>query len=114
MPSKKLETFVGKETIIEGDLTMQHSVRVDGKVVGKLRSKEDITIGTGAKISGDIIADIVIIDGEVLGNIFANKSVHLQNHAALRGDISTPKIEMHEGAKLNGQIKMLSEKEKLE
>lgn len=113
MAGKKLETFVGKETIITGDVTIQHSLRVDGQIKGKLRSKEDITIGTGAKITGDIIADIVIIDGDVKGNIFANKGVHLQPHASLRGDINTPKIEMIEGAKFNGEIKMLKEKEKI-
>ncbi|MFC1726795.1 polymer-forming cytoskeletal protein [candidate division KSB1 bacterium] len=113
MASKKLETFVGKETIIKGDVTIQHSLRVDGQVRGKLRSKEDITVGTGAKISGDIIADIVIVDGDVTGNIFANKSVHLQNNASLIGDIRTPRIEMLEGAKFNGQLKMLGEEGKM-
>ena len=112
MTGKKLETFVGKETVISGDVTLQHSLRVDGRINGKLRSKEDITIGTGASIKGDVVADIIVIDGDVHGNVYANKSVHLQTNARLDGDIHTPKIEMFEGARFNGAIRMLDEKEK--
>ena len=54
-----LNTLIGKGTIIEGNITVQHSLRIDGKLVGNLKSSDSIIIGKEGVIQGEIDVKIV-------------------------------------------------------
>ncbi len=60
----------------------------------------------GGTVEGDIYAPEVILDGEVRGSILAEGRVEVQVSAVIHGDITTPRLEVAEGAAVCGHIHM--------
>ena len=51
-----LNTLIGKGTTFEGNLSVQHSLRIDGKFVGNIKSTDSIIVGKEGIIEGEIDA----------------------------------------------------------
>lgn len=93
---------------IRGNMTFAGGIRLDGKLVGSLTLSDGahgaLIMGEKSKITGDIITDSAIIAGEVKGNIQATEFLELHSTAKILGDIEYSTIEIHAGAKINGQL----------
>ena len=115
---KKLKTYaiistvVGRGTKIKGSITIQKSGRIDGHVEGEVTSEQDVIVGEGGVIEGQVNSHSAIIGGKVLGTIHATSLVVLEEKADLRGDIHAAIIHIAEGAKFNGYCYMLKESER--
>jgi excisionase family DNA binding protein len=107
---KKLE-----EKILDVDASMQGSMifkdpvnlRINGRFEGTLESKGNLTIGSSAIVLADIIGDNVIIGGKVKGRITAKERLTLLPSAIVDGDIYPAKLNVAEGAILEGKCSML-------
>jgi len=80
----------------EGDITIQ------GKVQGDIRAQL-LTVGEGAIISGEIIADDVVVNGRVVGRVRGLK-VRLTSTARVEGDIIHKTIAIEAGAHFEGSV----------
>ncbi|QOJ28538.1 MAG: polymer-forming cytoskeletal protein [Ignavibacteriales bacterium] len=96
---------------ITGDITTRGSVRVDGKVQGKIKSDGNITIGERGEVHGDIHAMNITINGKVTGSIHSQEKLHLESNAAVAGDVFTSKLVIEEGARFLGKSSMNQNKE---
>jgi cytoskeletal protein CcmA (bactofilin family) len=96
-PKHKIETIIGLETEINGNLTTSQTVRIDGRVKGEVRA-EAVVVGSAAVVMGDIFADHVTLAGKVKGNITAKDQFELLFFGQLIGDIETGKFIIAEGA----------------
>jgi cytoskeletal protein CcmA (bactofilin family) len=101
-----LLTIVGAGTILEGTLTVPHSVRIDGTLKGKLETSETLTVGSTGQIEADIIAKSAIIGGCVRGNLSVEDRVELEANASLIGDLKTKDLVINEGATFHGNCSM--------
>ena len=54
--NKELNTIIGKDSVINGKLSIQNSLRIDGRIVGEVLSTGSITIGSNGEVEGDIVA----------------------------------------------------------
>lgn len=107
---KKLE-----EKILDVDAAMQGSLsfkdpvnlRINGKFEGSLDTRGNLTIGATAIIFADINGDNVIIGGRVKGKITAKERLTLLPTAIVEGDIYPAKLNIAEGAILQGRCSML-------
>jgi cytoskeletal protein CcmA (bactofilin family) len=104
-PKHKIETIIGLETEINGNLTTSQSVRIDGRVKGEVRA-EAVVVGSAAVVMGDIFADHVTLAGKVKGNITAKDQFELLSSGQLIGDIETGKLIIAEGALFEGHCQM--------
>jgi len=101
-----IDTLVGKNTSIEGALTAEGTVRVEGKLKGDVELTGNLIVGEEGYIKGNIKADSVILSGIVEGNITVNNHLHITSCAKLTGDIDAKSIIIDEGAIFNGNCKM--------
>ncbi len=96
---------------MEGALTFSDPVnlKILGRFTGKLDTKGTLTIGQSAHVDANIQGENIIIAGKIKGNVVAKKMLVLMPTAALTGDISTPKLNIVEGAVFQGRCQMLDE-----
>jgi len=96
---------------MEGTLTFSDPVnlKIHGRYTGKLDTRGTLTIGPTAQVEANIAGENVILAGKVKGNIIAKKMLVLMPTAILHGDISTPKLNIVEGAVFQGRCHMLED-----
>lgn len=104
--SKGLYTMLGESTVFEGTITVPHSLRIDGRVKGRIEAGEALTVGPAGVIEADIKARSAIIGGKVTGNLFVDERVELEANASLIGDIRTRDLVINEGAVFQGNCTM--------
>ncbi len=98
---------IGKSISINGDLTGEEDLVVEGKVQGKIDlPANELTIGANGDVRAEVHAKTVLVVGRVAGNISASDRVEIQSTGVVEGDIRTPRLIVQEGAVLNGTIEM--------
>lgn len=104
-----------EEKILDVDASMQGTlsfkdpvnIRINGKFEGILETKGNLTVGQTAVILADIVGDNIIIGGRVKGKLTAKERLTLLPTAIVEGDIYPAKLNIAEGAILEGRCSML-------
>jgi cytoskeletal protein CcmA (bactofilin family) len=94
---------------IEGSITFQKELLIDGKVQGQINSDGVLTIGENADIRGEIKAKSIILFGKVHGNIAAAERCELKSKCILQGDLKAARLLMEEEATFIGQSEVTGE-----
>lgn len=102
----KIDTIIGRNTFVEGNIKAQGAIRIDGSFNGQIDVKGNIIIGENAKIEAGILAENIVISGEVKGNITAKGQMQLTSTAKLYGDIEVQNLIIDDGAVFEGKCKM--------
>lgn len=102
--------MIGPGTRIQGELSGEEDVVVDGRVEGKISLQKQLTIGPSGQVHADIHARNVLIAGKVVGNVSADDKVELVATGSLEGNIHAAKIVIAEGAHFKGSVDMASAK----
>ena len=108
-PTDKIDTLLGPNTEIHGDVNFSGGLRVDGKLSGNVSAKDDsnnslLTISEQGEVSGNVTVPHVVINGIVNGNVSSSGKVLLQSKAKIVGDVYYSSIEMELGATVNGNM----------
>jgi cytoskeletal protein CcmA (bactofilin family) len=103
---ESVQTQLGKGSHVEGKLTFEGSVRLDGAVEGEIQAQQAVIVGEGAVINAHISAETIVIKGKVTGDITARKQVELRGPGRLVGNITTPSLVIHEGVFFEGHCSM--------
>ena len=99
--------FIGKGMKVEGTLSFEKTVRIEGSFKGEINSTGTLVVGEGAFVEADIKVDTAIITGEVKGVLEAKSRVELQAPAKLFGELRTPNLIIGEGTVFDGNCVML-------
>jgi cytoskeletal protein CcmA (bactofilin family) len=105
-------TFFGSNITIDGTITGNEPVVVEGTIRGKINLNGDLRIGTQAKVEATVHARNVTVEGKVTGDISADDRLELVASAAVDGNVKAPKIVVAEGAKFRGSVDMGSPRPK--
>lgn len=97
---------IGKGTFLEGNIETYGNIRVEGKVVGNVKSKSKVALGNSSHVQGNIIAQNADIEGEVRGRLEISELLVLKATAVINGDIVSGKLVVEPGAVFNGSCKM--------
>jgi len=100
------QAHLGKGSRVEGKLTFEGSVQIDGQIDGEIQAHDAVIIGEGAVITAQIEAETVVVKGKVTGDIVARKRVELRAPGKLIGNITTPSLVIHEGVTFEGHCSM--------
>lgn len=99
-------TIIGKGTSFKGNIETFGNIRVEGNVIGNVKTKSKIALGQSAFIEGNVIAQNAEIAGEVKGLLEVSEILILKSTAVVHGDIVASRMVIESGATFNGQCKM--------
>jgi cytoskeletal protein CcmA (bactofilin family) len=106
------ETVVGSSLRVDGELTSQGDIRIDGEVRGTIKTQGNVTIGSGATVTANIEAASAEIAGQVTGDVTVKDKVTLAQTARHKGNVTCAKLVIHEGAVFSGTSHMSNEQSK--
>ena len=98
--------IVGAGTKIEGDITTNGDMRIDGSLIGSINVKGKLVVGPTGSVEGEIICQNADISGLVKGKIGVSELLSLKASSKLNGDIITNKIAVEPGATFSGSCSM--------
>ncbi|MFN2286672.1 MAG: polymer-forming cytoskeletal protein [Anaerolineae bacterium] len=105
MAQSAIESTIGANTHIKGDIQGDGGLRVDGVVEGTIELTGNLVITESAKVRAEIKANNVSIAGAVQGNVSANR-VEVTDTGRVWGDMTIKALLVSEGAYLRGQTFM--------
>jgi cytoskeletal protein CcmA (bactofilin family) len=104
-----ISTFLGADASVDGSIEFQGTIRVDGKVTGKISSNGGtVIVGEKSVIHADISVSVAIVMGEVDGTVDAKDRIEIYPPGRVGGDIQAPVISIEPGGILNGRCTMKS------
>jgi cytoskeletal protein CcmA (bactofilin family) len=100
-------SVIAEDTAIEGIINSDMEIIIQGKITGKIFSKNKVTVDETGSINGEINAEFITVAGKVDGSLNASNSTILSSRAVIKGDISTKILIIDEGALFSGKCKMV-------
>ena len=96
---------------MQGSLSFNDPVnlKINGNFKGSLETKGTLTIGESGHVEANITGDNIVLGGKVTGDIYASKMLVLMPTAVLQGNITTPKLNIVEGAIFQGKCQMIED-----
>jgi cytoskeletal protein CcmA (bactofilin family) len=102
---------LGPQDSLHGRLEIHGDLRVHGTVEGELKVSGDIAVESTANVSASIEGGAnVMVRGQVNGNVSARRRLTLGGSGRLNGDVRVGRLNVEDGATLNGNVAMTSEK----
>ena len=98
--------LIGAGTVIEGDVSTNGDIRIDGSLTGSITVKGKLVIGLSGSIDGEAMCQNADVSGTIKGKIVVSELLTLKASAKLTGDIVTNKIAVEPGALFSGSCSM--------
>lgn len=105
-PPESVISIIGPGMKVVGDCQTEGTVRVEGVVEGSIKAGKAVVIGKQGKVIGDIRTQDAVISGHVTGTLVAESRLELQATCHIDGEINTRRMQLEEGAVLNGTVQM--------
>ena len=107
--SDKNTTSIGENCTIDGDITFDKTIEIDGKITGTVKIAENCTtamlvIKKNGIVEGDVYGDEVVIEGEVIGNVTGKKKITIKSSSFVSGNVYYDILDMNGGATVNGNL----------
>lgn len=103
-----VETLVGSNSEVNGDLHFAGGCHVDGTVKGNVsadpESNSALSISEDGTVEGGVAVPYVVLNGIVRGDVVASQRVELGSTARVIGNVYYNLIEMAIGAEINGKL----------
>ncbi len=100
--TKPPASTLSADLVVTGNMKTTGDIQVEGTVEGDIRAHL-LTIGEGATIKGEVVADDVVVNGRIVGRVRGLK-VRLTATARVEGDIIHKTIAIESGAHFEGSV----------
>lgn len=104
----RVDTLVGPNSSIHGDITFTGRCHVDGTVKGSVSADPDsrsaLSVAEDGSVEGGVTVPNVLLNGLVRGDVVASQRVELGPTARVIGNVYYNLIEMAIGAEINGKL----------
>lgn len=97
---------LGPSDSLEGKLTYDGHMHVQGRAEGEFRVTGNIDVAAGATVKALLEASSLTVEGEVEGTLTARDKLTLGRSAKLNGDLHVRRLQIEDGASLNGHVRM--------
>ncbi len=109
--ARRVDTLVGSNTVIRGDVEFSGGLHVEGRIIGDVRAPADgsavLVIAEQGSIEGQVSVPHLVMNGDVQGDIHVSEHVELGQTARLSGNLYYNLLQMQEGACIDGQLKRM-------
>ena len=96
------DVIIGPNSIIKGDIESEGSIRIDGRIIGSIKSLGNIIISENAYVKGDIQSFNADIYGKCEGNVHVKGKINIHQNSSLMGDIIAKSFNTKEGSMFKG------------
>ncbi|MCV2891919.1 bactofilin family protein [Lentibacter sp. XHP0401] len=100
--AKPPASVLSSDLHVTGNLRTTGDIQVEGTIEGDIRAHL-LTVGEGATVKGEVIADDVVVNGRIVGRVRGLK-VRLTSTARVEGDIIHKTIAIESGAHFEGSV----------
>ena len=100
-------TLIAANSELEGNVRFQDQLYLSGKVIGNLVAEQEsasVVISEEGILEGEIHVANVVINGRVTGDVYASSRLELAKNARVSGNVHYKLLEMHLGARVDGQL----------
>ncbi|MCI7612551.1 MAG: polymer-forming cytoskeletal protein [Selenomonadaceae bacterium] len=101
-----IETIIGKNTVIKGEISGNGNLRIDGLVEGSISSEGCVVIGEAGTVNGDIKANTLNVSGQVNGNADISGNLAIAASGQLIGDVKVGSFNIAQGGVFKGRSEM--------
>lgn len=102
-----ISTFLGTDSYVDGTIEFHGTIRLDGRMKGKISSDDGtLIVGEKAVVQADIRVNSIIVMGQVSGSIDAKERVEVYAPGRVNGDIDAGVISIEPGGIFNGICSM--------
>ncbi len=114
----RIDTLVGADANIVGDMSFSGGLRVDGTIHGNVAEQpgtpSTIILSEHGRIEGSVTAAKIVLNGAVVGPVKSGQFIELQTKARITGDLHYKSLEMHTGAVIDGKLVHLEDNATIE
>lgn len=105
-PMETVISIIGPGMKVVGDCETDGTIRVEGTVTGSVKAGKAVVVGKDGFVDGDISTQDAVISGRVTGTLVAESRLELQATCRVEGEIRARRMQLEEGAVLNGTVSM--------
>ena len=109
----QIKAYMGEDTVFNGSLTFDGTVRIDGKFEGQVITDDTLIVGETGHLVAEISAGTVICMGRVEGTVMASKKVEIHSTSKVVGNVKSPAIYIELGGVLDGSCDMTGKESKV-
>ena len=95
-------TVIGRGAMIEGTVRASGRIQIDGEIDGTLQVDGHVSVGPSGRVTGEVIADDLVVGGRVEGKVTARKHLHVASTGAVKGEVRYGTLQVDRGAAFDG------------
>ncbi|MDE0855468.1 MAG: polymer-forming cytoskeletal protein [Nevskia sp.] len=104
-----VDTLIGRQTEVLGDVRFAGGLHVDGKIKGNVTTlgadkSAHLSVSESGAIEGDVRVPTMMLNGTVIGDVRATEKLSLAAKARVTGNVYYKVLQMEPGAMINGQL----------
>lgn len=106
--SGKIDTLIGQNTEIRGDVVFTGGLHVDGIIKGNVTAAQDgssmLSLSERGRIEGEVRVPNLVLNGTVIGDVHSGNHIELATKSRINGNLYYKMLEMAMGAEVNGKL----------
>lgn len=106
VPDETVISIIGPGMHVTGECTTDGTIRIEGTVQGAVRAGKAVVVAREGAVDGNVITQDAVISGRVQGLVVAESRLELQATCHIEGEIRARRMQLEEGAILNGTVQM--------
>ena len=104
---KGANSVVGPSILIQGDMTGDEDLIVQGRLEGSITLKKNlVTVGKDGRVNATVSAQIIRVEGSVEGELRGREQVIVTRTGSVSGNIVAPRVTLEDGCRFKGAIDM--------
>ncbi len=104
----KIETLIGEKCTINGSISGEGLIKIDGTIIGDIIWQEEVVLGLTSYCKSNISCKSAFINGKVEGSIICENTLTLESNGRITGDITVKNLIIKEGGYLDGKCTMVT------
>ena len=105
-PPETVISIIGPGMHVVGECTTDGTLRIEGSVQGSVRAGKAVVVGKDGSVEGDVFTQDAVVSGRIVGTLVAESRLELQATCRIEGEVSARRMQLEEGAILNGTVHM--------
>ncbi len=107
-PQNRIDTLIGADTVIDGNVNFAGGMRIDGQVNGNVISvpgkAATLVLSEQGCVNGEVNVTHLVVNGTIRGAVTASEYLELHAKAKVTGDLNYKMLEIQVGAILEGRL----------